>query len=179
VKTKQPKAKPAPKALPEEATPASTTEPAVPLDLLCDMAWRIAFARNSRPANRTEWWDALPDAHLFIQLADVFRKMKHQDAQPDTYVEHADKTISALLTSEECAEFSVTFERGCQLITGKKQADAIAVFRRACEWGYMDVGPEELIKYEAEGFFVGHLAELRAAFLRIRKPDLRKNKSQK
>jgi hypothetical protein len=181
VNKKAPTATPQSELQAERQPPATEEEPSVPLDLLCDMAWRIVEARNalpavaiSRPIFSDEWQAAVEQSYSLIQLADLHRKKMHRDAQISPHVQKAVDTIKSKMRPEELEEDVVPFGRGCRLITGivKKQT-AEALFRRACERGYMPISPKMLRNFETNGFAFDDMPELRAAFLRAR-PFLRK-----
>ena len=163
----------------EQSSPRKQEESSIPLDLLCDMAWRVAGARNALPPSTDAWCDAVRQAHFLIQLANELRKGFHTSAQPDTRVEHAKRTILSSVTEDEYDEQTVPFDKGCSLITGlKKRKEAVILFRRACERGYLSIDKDQLEKTEANGFDLGDMPDLRATFVRVPKPLLRKNSAE-
>ena len=179
---------PTPQSEPQaEQKPSCTTdEPAVPLDVLCDMAWRIAQARNALPvvaisrdvlssAMSLEWQAAVKQAYALIQVADLHRKEAHASAQISPHVQNAVDTIRSKMMPMELEKGVVPFGRGCRLITGiDKKKTAVELFHRAIDRGYMPISPRMLREFEADGFFFDDMPELRAAFLRAR-PFLRAN----
>lgn len=167
----------------QDADSISETEFEVPLDLLCDMAWRIARVNSTRPVDTSAWCDAVREAYFLIRAANELREGIHKNARPHPYVVDAEKKIRSLATEDEILEQHFTFERGCQLITGKiitgkKKAEVIDLFRRACERGHLPIDQERLKELETNGFPWEGMASLRAAFLGVRKPELRKNKAK-
>ncbi len=173
--------KKAPIAQPQAEQSASRKQEgsSIPLDLLCDMAWRVAGARNALPPSTDSWRDAVREAHFLIQFANELRKGFYQDAQPDTRVQHAENTILSSVTPEEFTEQTVPFEKGCRLITGDERNDnAVILFRRACERGYLPLDPDQLKEIEANGFDLRDMPDLRATFLRVPRPFLRKNSAK-
>lgn len=162
----------------QDAESVPETEFQVPLDLLCDMAWRIARANSTRPVDTSAWCDAVREAYFLIRAANELREGMHENARPNPYVVDAEKKIRSLATEDEFLEQHFTFERGCQLITGKRKAEATNLFRRACERGHLPIRQERLKDLETNGFPWEDMASLRAAFLGVRKPELRKNKAK-
>ncbi len=169
----------------ERQPPATEEEPSVPLDLLCDMAWRIVEARNALPAVAisqnifsAEWKAAVEQSYSLIQLADLHRKKMHGDAQISPHVQNAVDTIKSKMRPEELEEDVVPFGRGCRLITGiDRKETAVDFFLRACEKGYMPISPRMLKNFETNGFAFDDMPELRASFLRAR-PFLRKKRTK-
>lgn len=147
------------------------------------MAWRIARSHSNSlrhiedsPDGYNFWTDAIQDAYRLIRHANTWRHILHEAAQPNPRYEHAEKTIHTLATHDEYWGQHFTFERGCQLITGKRKDDAIALFRRACERGYLPINQKRLKELETNGFpWDEDMIQLRVSFIRIPKPKLRKN----
>lgn len=165
----------------EQPISCQEKEPSVPLDLLCNLAWRIVQARHAlptQPSNFDGWQDAVKSAYTMIQMANLHREKMHRDALPDPHVEKAVEVIRSKLTADELDLGVVPFGRGCRLITGvDKKQTAVDLFLRACEKGYMPISPRMLKDFEANGFFFDDMPELRTAFLRA-KAFLRKNSAK-
>ncbi len=151
----------------------------ISLALLCDMAWRIADARRVLPADMSAWCQCVAEAHGLIEAAIVVRQLQEAGAKFQSHIDYANKEICSLLTEDEYLERRVPFERGCLLITeAEKKEIAVALFQRACERGYLGVSPEQLKEIELNGFDVDDLPDMRATFVRVPKPSLRKNSAE-
>lgn len=142
------------------------------------MAWRVARANSTRPIDRSAWCSAVRDAYRLICNAESLRQGFIYMDRPKPYVEHAEKTIRSLATEDEYLERHFTFERGCQLITGKRKGEAIELFRRACERDFLLIKQRGLKELETDGFPWDRVVRFRVSFLRIPKPMLRKNSSE-
>jgi hypothetical protein len=159
----------------EGAVSAEAVQKEIPLDLLCDMAWRIASARNALPADKVAWYRCVFEAKDLIRAAMEVLQLEQHQLKTTRYEKHAEQELSSLLTEEEYFGAPVSFKRGCQFVTGIKDAnDAEARFRRACARGFLMVDEDKFADFETNGFPSGDLPELRVRYLGVDKRELRK-----
>ena len=151
----------------------------IPIDLLCDMAWRIVKKEDGHKIENGAWTKSLYWADYLIREAYRVRERGELEAEiaEGEWQERwkTRKTIlEPLLTADEKKAGFVEFARGCQLITGlKKKADAIQKVELA--W-------EEFFQYPLEGWTQAQLggwrldrvAEALVKFQGIPKEKLRK-----
>jgi hypothetical protein len=163
-------ASPAPEPETKRLIPKSLN---VPIDLLCDMAWRIAQAEGFPKKDMDYWSKCVREAFLLIKTACYVRRdllfeihqcLKKIDDIPE---------IAPFLNEEENISGIVPFDRGCQIATGlSKKKDAIARFRRAFFDGVVSEDQSRLAEYESRGFLVTDLPPLKRDFLRLREKGL-------
>jgi hypothetical protein len=159
----------------EGAASAEAVQEEIPLDLLCDIAWRIASARNALPADKVAWYRCVSEANDLIRAAIEVLQLEQHELKTKRYEKHAERELSSLLTEEEHIGDHVSFKRGCQLVTGVKDAnDAEARFRRACARGFLMVDGDTFADFETNGFHSSDLPALRVRYLGVDKRELRK-----
>jgi hypothetical protein len=148
----------------------------VPLDLLCAVAWRLAEGSLSQGFKHWDgtldhrldleegldavWIQSLERADDMIREAIRVRQMKSQTYSGGEYFKQwtAEK-ILPLLTAEEKETNKVSYERGCQLITGlKKKRDATQRFELLTEVTGTDFFWDSAPKLRERGFSVDELA---------------------
>ncbi len=142
------------------------------------MAWRVASC-DGPPSKlqKDKWEESVKMAFSMIHSACLMRRAlileilsgrQRLSSVVDMIVPH--------LTPEEDASGRVSFERGCQIVTGlKKKRDAVARFRNvAARDILLGVTPQTLKKFEADGFSIFHMPPIKRAFLRLSKTVLRK-----
>lgn len=105
----------------------------VPLDLLCNMAWRLLQKEAGEGDEETAWSHCLVKADKMIRSAKEMQNWTVAFNQSESeYQERVllrrDEIVSTL-TAHEQEELWVSYERGCQIITGlKKKQDAVRKF---------------------------------------------------
>lgn len=117
---------------PRKASPSRKEEP-VPLDLLCNMAWLLLSKDSGDGGEEMAWRRCCHKADTMIRGARetqrweiAFREIEQEQSDR---VSEREKTIFQLLTPQEQDERWVSYERGCQIITGlKKKQDAVRKF---------------------------------------------------
>lgn len=103
----------------------------IPLDLLCDMAWRITAKEDGHTVRFGAWIQCVHQADHMIREAYRVRErsaltaeIAEQDWQKQWQTRKA--IIEPMLTPQERKATRVEFERGCQIITGiKKRREAV------------------------------------------------------
>ena len=153
----------------------SETE-AVPLDLLCEMAWRLSKDSLSQGFKR---WDGTVDHRLELEEAlggvwiqsleradEMIREaIRVRQTERQKYFDTAKfqqwitAKVMPLLTAEEKQTDKVSYVRGCQLITGlKKKADAMERFELLVEKNIQGFLWDSPSKFREQGFSVDDVA---------------------
>lgn len=154
-------------------------EESIPINLLCDMAWRIVKKEDGHIVSRAAWSHALYWADWMIREAYRVRERDELEAEiaeqewQDRW--RTRKTIlEPLLTADERKAGCVEFARGCQLITGiKKKADAVQKVELAWE-DFLQYPREKLDQAQLGGWRIDRVAEALVKFQGIPKDNLRK-----
>jgi hypothetical protein len=148
---------------PRKAKPSRIEEP-VPLDLLCNMAWLLLSKDNGDGDGGEEmaWRRCCHKADTMIREAReaqrweiAFREIEQEDGDR---VSEREEVIFQLLTPQEQDERWVSFERGCQIITGlKKKQDAVKKF--AAINAQTDISEQTTRQLRLKGFRLRLVAE--------------------
>jgi hypothetical protein len=181
---------------PSDALAPASHEP--PMDLLCDVAWKVACCNQrfseaipealaTPPAGKEAllplWRQAVHLAHVMISEAKRENKQLAEEAairwgmiseDLEQYMAFRD---GSALTTEEKERNSVSFRRGCKFITGLLDGrDAEKRFALVLPWlGRHTRKPvRPLDSYKSHGFSVAHLSMLLRAFKKLPKEALRK-----
>jgi hypothetical protein len=169
-----------------------------PMDLLCEVAWKIAcfnqrFTESLPEALATPkvstkpllelWNQAVHLAHAMIDEAKRENKVLAEEAAI-RWADISEDTESywtlakgSALTTEEKEKHSVSFRRGCKLITGLLDGpDAEKRFAVVLPLLGQNLrrSARPLESYKLHGFSVAHLSQLVRAFKKLPKEALRK-----
>jgi hypothetical protein len=146
----------------------------IPLDLLCEMAWRVIDHENldvsaeaQRRTGLDQWRLAIVRARaLILRIPQYLRNCEQFDQFDDDNEQRSSELtveIQSKLNGKERDELRVAFERGCQLVTGiKKKRDAVTKFERLSDSGYLSSVPTA--QFRLKGFALPEIVELRLVY---------------
>lgn len=99
----------------------------IPIDLLCEMAWRLVKKSQTGQVDPLSWMESLKEAVGMIRTAIDATHWEERARSQRSWLENLAKTkIKPLLTAREVSMNWISYERGCQIYTGiKKRADAV------------------------------------------------------
>jgi hypothetical protein len=123
---KKPRKPTTPKHVPRQEEP-------LPLDLLCNMAWLLLPKDSGEGGDEMAWRRCLHKADDMIREAKEIQAwtiaFKTLEREEDERISKREDVIFQTLTPAEQEERWVSYERGCQIITGlKKKQDAVRKF---------------------------------------------------
>lgn len=123
---KKPRKPTSPKHVPRQEEP-------LPLDLLCNMAWLLLPKDSGEGGDEMVWRRCLHKADDMIREAKEVQAwtiaFKTLEREEDERISKREDAIFQTLTPAEQEERWVSYERGCQIITGlKKKQDAVRKF---------------------------------------------------
>ena len=162
------------KPLKSSALSLGLEENHIPVDLLCEMAWRVIDHENldvsAEAQNRTgrdQWRLAIARAReLILKIPKYLRFYEEVDRYDDEDRQRSRELtgeIQSKLNDKERDELRVAFERGCQLITGiEKKRDAVTRFERLNDSGYLSSDPTN--QFRLGGFALSEIVELRLIY---------------
>lgn len=173
---RQPKAKTvATKSQPDQEQivrhPHSATQPPfeVPLDILCDIAWRLSHSKGSGEIDMGQWCQNVLRAYDLIWAANNLRRDKgNQHTSFEETRLASEARLRDRLTDIELGTDHVGFERACLVLDqskDKRTSRSINKFLNACENGLLDIIWRTLEDVQVNGF---DLAELNALERRLK-----------
>lgn len=163
-KTAAAKPEPAPKA--NARPPQSSAKPPfeVPLDVLCDIAWRLSDAEESGELDMARWCQNVLRAYDFVWAANNLREGKIHERTH--FVKHSlelEDRFRGRLTFEESGSGHVDFERAVLLLDhskDKRLPRSINKFLNACENGLLSIIGRTLKDVQQNGFDLAELSSL-------------------
>jgi hypothetical protein len=151
-------------------------EEPLPLDLLCNMAWLLLAKDNGEGGDEMAWRRCLHKASNMIREAKeieawtaAFNRIEREE---DDRVSTREDEIFPTLTAAEQEDGRVSYERGCQIITGlKKKQDAVRKFENINRQS--DISERTTSQLRLAGFTLRKLAECKEIYSSM-DPETRK-----
>lgn len=147
--------------VPRKAKPSRREEP-VPLDLLCNMAW-LLLSKDSGDGGEEMAWrrcchkadSMIRDARETQRWGTAFREIEQEESDR---VSEREEAIFQSLTPQERDDRWVSYERGCQIITGlKKKQDAVRKFEAIN--ARTDISEQTTKQLRLKGFYLRSVAK--------------------
>lgn len=148
----------------------------IPLDLLCDMTWRVGGYDRPHHIDMREWLDHARKAYSLIRAVNTAKEAEELgESQARADEREIAQKWGGKLTLWESYEDHVSFEKGCLLLDRTKDPkgkDAIEKFRRAYDKGLL-LSTNSMKKFEEEGFKLDELLTFDRVLSHIPASELR------